>query len=110
MALRMNGVLCSELETFTDLDAPDLYYQFYPERYSGKKGDILFFIITQDYCITHCILCIGSLVPFSMRIIHVEASKYMPNNDAILRLYRLKTIVKKVLSLLISIMKVFVYR
>jgi len=28
----------AELNAFKDFDAPDLYYQFYPDLYQGKKG------------------------------------------------------------------------
>lgn len=52
--LRMHAQLLAELAAFEELDAPDLFYQYKP----GNK--------------------IGSLVPFSMRIIHAEALRFSP--------------------------------
>lgn len=26
--------------TFGDLDKPDLYYEFYPDTYKGKRGNV----------------------------------------------------------------------
>ena len=37
--LRMFSSAEAELNAFKDFDAPDLYYQYYPdEQYQGKKG------------------------------------------------------------------------
>ncbi|CAP23264.2 Protein CBG02113 [Caenorhabditis briggsae] len=52
--LRMHAQLLAELAAFEDLDAPDLFYQY-------KSADKT-----------------GSLVPFSLRIIHAEALRFSP--------------------------------
>lgn len=36
--LRMFSSAEAELNAFHDFEAPDLYYQFYPDVYPGKKG------------------------------------------------------------------------
>uniref|UniRef100_A0A914XBR1 Trafficking protein particle complex subunit 12 n=1 Tax=Plectus sambesii TaxID=2011161 RepID=A0A914XBR1_9BILA len=78
MALKMNTLLHSELETFGDLEAPDMFFQYYPEIYPMKRG---------------------SMVPFSMRVIHAEAAKFTPNpSDALTRLNKLIANINAIMS------------
>ncbi|XP_058143921.1 trafficking protein particle complex subunit 12 isoform X2 [Dasypus novemcinctus] len=67
-----------EFEPFGDLDKPDLYYEYYPHVYPGRKG---------------------SMVPFSMRILHAELEQYLGNpQESLDRLHRMKTICIKILT------------
>ncbi|ELW62333.1 Tetratricopeptide repeat protein 15 [Tupaia chinensis] len=67
-----------ELEPFGNLDQPDLYYEYYPHVYPGRRG---------------------SMVPFSMRILHAELPQYLGNPQASLdRLHRVKAVCSKALS------------
>ena len=38
--LRMFSSAEAELNAFGDFDAPDLYYEFYPQLYPGRKGKL----------------------------------------------------------------------
>ena len=38
MKLRQFSVAEVEAEAFGDLDRPDLYFQFYPDMYGGRRG------------------------------------------------------------------------
>ncbi|VDK71312.1 unnamed protein product [Onchocerca ochengi] len=79
MALKLYTLLNDELIPFEDLDAPDLFYQYYPSLYSKS--------------------CKGSLVLFSMRLIHAEALRFTSNPWATLvRIDRLEKDVNKVLN------------
>ncbi|KAM8914622.1 trafficking protein particle complex subunit 12 [Spinachia spinachia] len=61
-----------EFEPFGDLDQPDLYYEYYPTVYPGRRG---------------------SVVPFSMRLLHAELPQYMAKpQEALDRLHNLKTV------------------
>ncbi|XP_063170111.1 trafficking protein particle complex subunit 12 isoform X3 [Candoia aspera] len=64
-----------EFEPFGNLDQPDLYYEYYPHVYPGRKG---------------------SMVPFSMRILHAELQQYLGNpQESLDRLHSMKTICTK---------------
>lgn len=41
MKLRMYSVLESEFIAFRNLDTPDIYYEFYPQQFPGKRGTFL---------------------------------------------------------------------
>ncbi|XP_053443083.1 trafficking protein particle complex subunit 12 isoform X2 [Nycticebus coucang] len=67
-----------EFEPFGNLDQPDLYYEYYPHVYPGRRG---------------------SMVPFSMRILHAELQQYLGNpQESLDRLHRVKTVCSKILS------------
>ncbi|XP_006265580.1 trafficking protein particle complex subunit 12 [Alligator mississippiensis] len=67
-----------EFEPFGNLDQPDLYYEYYPHVYPGRKG---------------------SMVPFSMRILHAELPQYLGNpQESLDRLHSMKTICTKILE------------
>ncbi|XP_031960406.1 trafficking protein particle complex subunit 12 isoform X2 [Corvus moneduloides] len=67
-----------EFEPFGNLDQPDLYYEYYPNVYPGRKG---------------------SMVPFSMRILHAELPQYLGNpQESLDRLHSMKTICAKILE------------
>ncbi|XP_028906054.1 trafficking protein particle complex subunit 12 [Ornithorhynchus anatinus] len=67
-----------EFEPFGNLDQPDLYYEYYPHVYPGRRG---------------------SMVPFSMRILHAELQQYLGNpQESLDRLHRMKTICNQILS------------
>ncbi|OZC10786.1 hypothetical protein X798_02209 [Onchocerca flexuosa] len=80
MALKLYTLLNDELIPFEELDAPDLFYQYYPNLYSKSCKGI------------HS----GSLVLFSMRLIHAEALRFTSNPWATLvRIDRLEKNVNK---------------
>ncbi|CAL8294172.1 unnamed protein product [Arctogadus glacialis] len=59
-----------EMEPFGNLDQPDLYYEYYPTVYPGRRG---------------------SMVPFSMRLLHAELPQYLAKpQDALDHLHSLK--------------------
>ncbi|KAL1783384.1 trafficking protein particle complex subunit 12 [Sigmodon hispidus] len=67
-----------EFEPFGNLDQPDLYYEYYPHVYPGRRG---------------------SMVPFSMRILHAELQQYLGNpQESLDRLHKVKTVCSKILS------------
>uniref|UniRef100_A0A183FNJ5 FAT domain-containing protein n=1 Tax=Heligmosomoides polygyrus TaxID=6339 RepID=A0A183FNJ5_HELPZ len=75
MALKLYSQLVEELQPFGELDAPDLCYQYYSE--SNEKT--------------------GSLIPFSMRLIHAEVLRFTPFPwKAVERVKRLELDVNKV--------------
>uniref|UniRef100_A0A4X2KST7 Trafficking protein particle complex subunit 12 n=1 Tax=Vombatus ursinus TaxID=29139 RepID=A0A4X2KST7_VOMUR len=66
-----------EFEPFGNLDQPDLYYEYYPHVYPGRRG---------------------SMVPFSMRILHAELQQYLGNpQESLDRLHNMKTICSQIL-------------
>lgn len=68
--LQMFSTAEVELEAFGSFNQPDLYYEFYPDTYPGRKG---------------------SMVPFSMRILQAELPQYMGRpRDALDNLYALQ--------------------
>ncbi|XP_031213110.1 trafficking protein particle complex subunit 12 isoform X3 [Mastomys coucha] len=67
-----------EFEPFGNLDQADLYYEYYPHVYPGRRG---------------------SMVPFSMRILHAELQQYLGNpQESLDRLHRVKTVCSKILA------------
>ncbi|KAJ1372031.1 hypothetical protein KIN20_034088 [Parelaphostrongylus tenuis] len=79
MALKLYSVLADELLPFEELDAPDLFYQYYSD--SGDKT--------------------GSLVTFQTRLIHAEVLRFGSSPwKAIERIKRLESDVDKVIALL----------
>ncbi|XP_057714774.1 trafficking protein particle complex subunit 12 [Corythoichthys intestinalis] len=61
-----------EFESFGDLDQPDLFYEYYPTIYPGRRG---------------------SMVPFSMRLLHAELPQHLAKpQEALDRLHNLKTV------------------
>ncbi|NWX81465.1 TPC12 protein, partial [Nothoprocta pentlandii] len=67
-----------EFEPFGNLDQPDLYYEYHPQVYPGRKG---------------------SMVPFSMRILHAELPQYLGNpQESLDRLHSMKIICAKILE------------
>ncbi|KAK3601536.1 hypothetical protein CHS0354_027678 [Potamilus streckersoni] len=78
LKLRMYGVAESELQGFSNMDTPDLYYEFYPHMYPG---------------------CHGSMVPFGMRILHAELPHHLGRSqEALDRLYYMLAITQKIIS------------
>ncbi|KAM6917091.1 trafficking protein particle complex subunit 12 isoform 2-T2 [Lycodopsis pacificus] len=67
-----------EFEPFGNLDQPDLYYEYYPTVYPGRRG---------------------SVVPFSMRLLHSELPQYLAKpQEALDRLHNLKTVCLAILE------------
>ncbi|XP_055283774.1 trafficking protein particle complex subunit 12 isoform X1 [Moschus berezovskii] len=67
-----------EFEPFGNLDQPDLYYEYYPHVYPGRRG---------------------SMVPFSMRILHAELQQYLGHpQESLDRLHRVKAVCSKILA------------
>uniref|UniRef100_F7B5F6 Trafficking protein particle complex subunit 12 n=1 Tax=Equus caballus TaxID=9796 RepID=F7B5F6_HORSE len=67
-----------EFEPFGNLDQPDLYYEYYPHVYPGRRG---------------------SMVPFSMRILHAELQQYLGSpQESLDRLHRVKAVCSKILT------------
>ncbi|KAM9316418.1 trafficking protein particle complex subunit 12 [Gastrophryne carolinensis] len=67
-----------EFKAFKNLDQPDLYYEYYPHVYPGRRG---------------------SMVPFSMRILHAELKQYLGcPQESLDRLHNMKTICLKILD------------
>uniref|UniRef100_A0A8C1CGI4 Trafficking protein particle complex subunit 12 n=1 Tax=Cyprinus carpio carpio TaxID=630221 RepID=A0A8C1CGI4_CYPCA len=67
-----------EFEPFGNLDHPNLYYEYYPTVYPGRRG---------------------SMVPFSMRVLHAELPQYLQKPQETLdRLHGIKSVCQKILS------------
>ncbi|KAK7904607.1 hypothetical protein WMY93_017214 [Mugilogobius chulae] len=67
-----------EFEPFGNLDQPDLYYEYYPNVYPGRRG---------------------SMVPFSMRLLHAELPQYLAKpQEALDRLHTLRTVCLAILE------------
>ncbi|XP_015909857.2 trafficking protein particle complex subunit 12 isoform X1 [Parasteatoda tepidariorum] len=67
-----------ESAVFGVMDKPDLYYEFYPEIYRGRKG---------------------SMVPFALRLLLAELPQYQGNHQTALdNMYRILNIVQKMLN------------
>uniref|UniRef100_A0A4W3HIR6 Trafficking protein particle complex subunit 12 n=1 Tax=Callorhinchus milii TaxID=7868 RepID=A0A4W3HIR6_CALMI len=67
-----------EFEPFGNLDQPDLYYEYYPHVYPGRRG---------------------SMVPFSMRILYAELPQYLGKpQESLDRLHCMKAICLTILD------------
>ncbi|KAL2099149.1 hypothetical protein ACEWY4_005629 [Coilia grayii] len=67
-----------ELEPFGNLDQPDLYYEYYPSIYPGRRG---------------------SMVPFSMRVLHADLPQYLGKpQESLDRLHRMRTVCQRILD------------
>uniref|UniRef100_A0A8C1THJ3 Trafficking protein particle complex subunit 12 n=1 Tax=Cyprinus carpio TaxID=7962 RepID=A0A8C1THJ3_CYPCA len=67
-----------EFEPFGNLDHPNLYYEYYTTVYPGRRG---------------------SMVPFSMRVLHAELPQYLQKPQETLdRLHGIKSVCQKILS------------
>ncbi|XP_027027817.1 trafficking protein particle complex subunit 12 [Tachysurus fulvidraco] len=67
-----------EFEPFGYLDQPDLYYEYYPTVYPGRRG---------------------SMVPFSMRVLHAELPQYINKpQESLDRLHSMRSICQKILA------------
>ncbi|XP_067878295.1 trafficking protein particle complex subunit 12 isoform X2 [Heterodontus francisci] len=65
-----------EFEPFGSLDQPDLYYEYYPHVYPGRRG---------------------SMIPFSMRVLHAELPQYLGKpQESLDRLHAMKVTCLKV--------------
>lgn len=75
--LRYYSLAESELQAFHNLDTPDLYYEYYPGVYPGKKG---------------------CMVPFGMRILHAELPHFLGRSHETLdRLYYILAVIQRIL-------------
>ncbi|KAL4235736.1 Trafficking protein particle complex subunit 12 [Mactra antiquata] len=78
MKLRMYSVMESEMAAFKNLDTPDIYYEFYPQIFTGKRG---------------------SMVAFGMRLLHAELPHHLGRSQETLdRLYYILAIIKRILK------------
>lgn len=78
MKLRLYNIAETEYQAFQGLDTPDLYYEFYPHIFPGRKG---------------------SMVPFGMRVLHAELPHYLGRSqEALDRLYYVLAIIQKILK------------
>uniref|UniRef100_A0A8C9WLY8 Trafficking protein particle complex subunit 12 n=1 Tax=Scleropages formosus TaxID=113540 RepID=A0A8C9WLY8_SCLFO len=67
-----------EFEPFGNLDQPDLYYEYYPSAYPGRRG---------------------SMVPFSMRVLHADLPQYLGKpQESLDRLHSMKTVCRRILD------------
>ncbi|XP_028856550.1 trafficking protein particle complex subunit 12 isoform X1 [Denticeps clupeoides] len=67
-----------EFEPFGNLDQPDLYYEYYPVIYPGRRG---------------------SMVPFSMRVLHAEMTQYLGRpQESLDRLHSMRSVCQKILD------------
>ncbi|XP_072026214.1 trafficking protein particle complex subunit 12-like isoform X2 [Amphiura filiformis] len=68
----------TECEAFGNMDQPDLYFEYYPDLYPGRKG---------------------SMVPFSFRVIHAELPQYTgKHQEALNRLYHVLGVCNKIMN------------
>ncbi|KAG9268824.1 trafficking protein particle complex subunit 12 [Astyanax mexicanus] len=67
-----------EFEPFGNVDQPDLYYEYYPTVYPGRRG---------------------SMVPFSMRVLHAELPQYLNKpQESLDRLHSMRSVCQKILA------------
>ncbi|XP_048453063.1 trafficking protein particle complex subunit 12-like [Rhincodon typus] len=68
----------TEFEPFGNLDQPDLYYEYYPHVYPGRRG---------------------SMIPFSMRVLHAELPQYLGKpQESLDRLHAMKITCIKIID------------
>lgn len=76
--LRQFAVAEREAQAWGDLDTADLFFQFYPDLYGGRRG---------------------SLVPFCFRVLLAELPRYMAHYQTSLdRLYQIHGVCQQILS------------
>ncbi|XP_071484435.1 trafficking protein particle complex subunit 12-like [Diadema antillarum] len=78
MKLQQFTVAEQELEPFGNMDKPDLFFEYYPDLYPGRKG---------------------SIIPFSFRVIHAELPMYVSKHQVCLdRLSAILTICQRIIQ------------
>lgn len=78
MKLRLYNIAETEFQAFKNLDTPDIYYDFYPQIYPGKRG---------------------SMVAFGMRLLHAELPHHLGRSQETLdRLYYILAVTQKILK------------
>ncbi|XP_076463127.1 trafficking protein particle complex subunit 12-like [Babylonia areolata] len=76
--LRLYEMAECEMRAFQNLDTPDLYFEFYPQQYPGRRG---------------------SMVCFAMRMLHAELPHLNGRSQETLdRLYYMLAVVRKVIT------------
>jgi hypothetical protein len=85
-----------EVDSFGDLDAPDLRFEYHCENQTGL---FVYFILETLF------ICAGSFVPFSMRLIHAELPSLAQqrHSEAIMRCNKLIFAIDSVCYLLIVV-------
>ncbi|KAI6208126.1 hypothetical protein M3Y96_00081800 [Aphelenchoides besseyi] len=79
MALKLHRLAVDEMSAFEELDAPDLYFQYYAENRARGLS--------------------GTIVPFNLRLIHAEILQYTPTPwNSWNRLSKLEENVKSILD------------
>ncbi|XP_033113652.1 trafficking protein particle complex subunit 12-like [Anneissia japonica] len=77
MKLREYSIAETESKVFGDFESPDLYFEFYPDIYPGRKG---------------------SMVPFSLRVLVTELLQYCgKHQESMDQLYKIKGVCEKIL-------------
>ncbi|XP_055956191.1 trafficking protein particle complex subunit 12 [Patella vulgata] len=78
MRLRLYEPLDSEMRAFNSMDSPDLYFEFYPQVYPGRRG---------------------SMVSFGLRILHAELPHFMGRHQESLdKLYYILAVTSKIVK------------
>ncbi|KAK7101190.1 hypothetical protein V1264_024019 [Littorina saxatilis] len=76
--LRLYEMAESEMRAFQNLDTPDLYFEFYPQRFPGRRG---------------------SMVCFAMRLLHADLPHLNGRSQETLdRLYYILAVVRKIVN------------
>ncbi|KAF0297248.1 Trafficking protein particle complex subunit 12 [Amphibalanus amphitrite] len=80
--LRQFAVAEREAQAWGDLDTADLFFQYYPDLYGGRRG---------------------SMVPFSFRVLLAELPRYMAHYQTSLdRLYQIHSVCQQIISNLVA--------
>ncbi|XP_043244387.1 trafficking protein particle complex subunit 12-like isoform X3 [Amphibalanus amphitrite] len=80
--LRQFAVAEREAQAWGDLDTADLFFQYYPDLYGGRRG---------------------SMVPFSFRVLLAELPRYMAHYQTSLdRLYQIHSVCQQITSNLVA--------